>query len=84
MSLSLSDISAPQLRKAAAIKEKIDQLQKELNQLLGSEKLSPSEAFARRNGTRPRRRMNAAARKKIAEAARLRWKKAKAAGKNTL
>ena len=83
MSLSLSDISAPQLRKAAAIKEKIDRLQKELTELLGSGAPS-SHAFERRNGTEPRRRMSAARRKKLAAAARLRWKKAKAAGKNTL
>jgi hypothetical protein len=84
MSLSITDISAPQLRKAAAIKEKIDQLQKELTNLLGSDERLPSSAFARRNGKEPRRRMSAAARRKIAAAARLRWKKAKAAGKNTL
>jgi len=84
MSLSLSDISAPQLRKAAAIKEKIDRLQKELTQLLGSGDLSSSDTFVRRNGKKPRRKMNAAARKRISAAAKLRWKKAKAAGKNSL
>jgi len=36
------------------------------------------------NGTRSRRHLSAAARKKIADAARKRWAKAKAAGKSSL
>ncbi len=85
MNSILNNLSAPQLRKAAALREKIDRLEKELSQLLGS----PSElrtnrinvAASRKQG---RRRMSAAARAKIAAAARARWKKAKAAGRNVL
>jgi hypothetical protein len=85
MSSILNNLSAPQLRKAAALREKIDSLEKELNQLFGS----PSEPRTNRTDVavsrkRGRRRMTADARAKIAAAAKARWKKAKAAGRNTL
>ena len=85
MNSILNNLSAPQLRKAAALREKIDGLEKELNQLFGS----PSEPRTNRidvavGRKRGRRTMTAAARAKIAAAAKARWKKAKAAGRNTL
>jgi len=92
---SLTQLSSQQLRQAADIQDRISSLQRELEKLLGG---GSSEASApARNGRRGRRlnlrvakpagrrrRMSAAARAKIAAAARARWKKAKAAGKNSL
>ncbi len=88
MTSLLAELSAPQLRKAAVIKDKIDKLQKELGRLLDpsrnlrSNRVSDAQEPERTRGRR--RRMSAAARAKIAAAARARWKKAKAAGKTTL
>ncbi len=67
------NLSSSQLRKAASLQDKIEALQKELASLLGS----PSSG-----GTvRKRRKMSAAARKRIADAQRARWAKQKAAAK---
>ena len=76
---SSTRLTALQLRKAADIQERIEALTRELNRLL----LGTAESD---NGQRKmiRRRMSAAGRARIAAAARLRWKKAKAAGKTTL
>ncbi|MGO8763688.1 MAG: hypothetical protein ACLQSR_00965 [Limisphaerales bacterium] len=84
---SLSNLSAKQLRQAAELKDQIVSLQSELNRILGGSSAMPVEA-AEVAEAAPRRRkrkpMSAAAKAKIAAAARLRWKKAKAAGKNRL
>jgi hypothetical protein len=70
------------------IKEKIEKLQVELGRLLGStiETRFSGRSRLRTVGRqrRGRRPMSAAAKAKIAAAARARWKKAKAAGKNSL
>lgn len=79
---SLSNLSARQLRQAAKLKDKIADLQTELNRIFGaSEKASAAPAGKVRRKRKP---MSAAAKAKIAAAARARWKKAKAAGKNRL
>ena len=74
----LSDISATQLRRAADLKERIDSLQQDLNQILGS-------PFRPDNGTIIKRRtMSPAAIEKIRVAAKERWaaKKGKASGRS--
>ena len=79
MSSSIANLSAQQLRRAANIKEKIQSLENELGRILGSS-IKPVAAAA----PKKRRKMSAAARAKIAAAAKARWKTAKAQGKNSL
>jgi hypothetical protein len=69
----ISNLSAQQLRKAATIKDRIDSLQSDLDQLLGSSNSSSSG----------KRTMSASARAKIAAAQKARWAKVngKKAGK---
>ena len=69
------NISASQLRRAADIKDKIESLQGELNQLLGN-----GSAVAAKPEPK-RRKMSAAARAKIAAAQRARWAKVRAGKK---
>ena len=83
MNSMFTDLSALQFRRAAALKEKIDKLQSELAGLLGGQASRRSTVSGSTVGGK-RRKMSAAARAKIAAAARARWKKAKAAGKNSL
>jgi hypothetical protein len=66
----LSSVSAQDLRRAAEIKEKIDSLQDELAQILGSD----SDTSKQQSGTR---RMSGAGRANIAAGARARWGKLK-------
>src|SRR5437899_2816389 len=67
----LSGITAGQLRRAITIKERIESLESELNQLLGS---SGSES----NGRQTKRRgMSAAGRARIAAGQKARWAKVK-------
>jgi hypothetical protein len=85
MNSLLANVSARQLLKAAALKEKIERLQNELTQLLGAPQLEFRRNLdGRRTASSPRRRMSLEAKAKIAAAAKARWKKAKAAGKNRL
>lgn len=74
---SLLNLSPAQLRRAAELKEKIDQLNAELGQLLGGSPASASSA-----GPGGRRQMSPAARAKIAAAARARWAKFRAGKSN--
>ena len=70
---SITNLSVQQLRKAAALKEKIQSLEKELSRLLGS-------ATAPTAGAQPGRKkfkMSAAAKAKISAAAKARWAKIK-------
>ncbi len=60
------------MRKAAALKERIQSLEKELSHLLGS-----SAAPAAAPATRKKWKMSAAAKAKISAAAKLRWAKVK-------
>lgn len=69
----ITSLSAQQLRKAATLKEKIQSLEKELNQLLGSTATSAA-------GPAPKKRtfkMSAAGRARISAAAKLRWARVK-------
>jgi hypothetical protein len=88
-SLMISNLSAAQFRHAADIQDKIETLQGQLSSLLGGGS-GVGNGIAKRRGRPPggskkgNRTMSAAGRAKIAAAARLRWKKAKAAGRNSL
>ena len=76
MSASIASLSAKQLRRAADIKDKIQSLEKELEQILGSSTKLPAPAAPRK-----RRKMSAAGRARIAAAQKARWAKIKAAKK---
>ncbi len=84
----ISNLSAKQLRHAADLTEKIESLQSQLSSLLGGG--SGVGNGVKRIGRPPgsgkkgKRTMSAAGRAKIAAAARKRWAKAKAAGRNSL
>ena len=67
---SISSLSAQQLRRAAAIKEQIDELESELGKIVGGSGATPAP-----NG---RRTMSASARARIAAAQKARWAKVKA------
>jgi hypothetical protein len=67
---SITNLSPTQLRKAANIQEKIQDLQKELSQILGAKvEAAPTEA------PRKKRKMSAAGRRAIGAAAKARWAK---------
>ncbi|WP_395742897.1 hypothetical protein [Prosthecobacter sp.] len=72
-------LSSSQLRRAAALQEKIEAMQDELAKLLGgSAKASASSSSsAAEKPARKKRVMSAAARKAIADAQRRRWAKQK-------
>jgi hypothetical protein len=90
----LLSLSAAQLGRAANIKEQIEKLQSELDSLFSGD----STAIPHRGPGRPRkvlaaplesfkvkrRKMSAAGRARIAAAAKARWAKARAAGKDLL
>lgn len=76
MATSLRDLTVAQLKKAAAIKERIEGLERELTTILGIPEPMTVGGVVRR-----RRKMSAAARAKIAAAAKARWAKVRA-GKN--
>jgi hypothetical protein len=73
MKTPLSDISANQLRRAIAIKERIEALQMQLDNLFGA--LAPAAAPV----VPKKRRMSAAGRARIAAVQRARWAKQKKA-----
>jgi hypothetical protein len=74
MNSTLGELSAKQLHAAARIKERIDELQAELNSLLS---ISSTGSMPARAATPGRRRMSAAGRAAIAAGARARWAKIK-------
>jgi hypothetical protein len=79
------NITAAQLRRAADLKDKIEQLQSELDSVLVGN--SEYNATSKRRGRPPggeRRKIDPAARARIAASARARWVKAKATVKNRL
>lgn len=80
MNTPLANLSAQQLRRAAAIKEKIESLQKELLQIFGAPQQT-STTPAASPPKRKKRRMSATARAKISAAAKARWAKIKGAKK---
>ncbi|MBP8258926.1 MAG: hypothetical protein KA118_04605 [Verrucomicrobia bacterium] len=71
--MNVTDLSAAQLRRAAAIKEQLEKLQKELAGILGA----PAEPAAAAAAPRKRRRMSAAARAAMSRGAKERWAKRK-------
>ena len=71
---SIINLSAQQLRRAAAIKEQIQSLENELGRIFGS---STKSVIA--DAPKKRRKMSAAGRAKISAAAKARWAKVKAA-----
>jgi hypothetical protein len=74
----LGGLSATQLRKAATLREKIDDLEKQLVSILGAE---AAPTTAAKPGRKPKSRMSAAARAKISAAQKKRWAKQKKAAK---
>ena len=72
----LTRLTGAQLKRAAAIKERIEQLERELTSTLGI-----PEALTVGGVIRRRRKMSAAARAKISAAAKARWAKVRAAKK---
>ena len=72
MSILLSSLSVQQLRKAATLKEKIQSLEKEFGQLLGSSTKPAAQAVPKRKF-----KMSKAARARISAAAKARWAKLK-------
>jgi hypothetical protein len=70
----MTNLTPKQLRKAADIKERIETLQEELNQLLGAPiETAPAEA------PKGKRKMSAAGRARIRAAAKARWAAIRAA-----
>lgn len=71
------NLTSAQLRKAAALQDKIEAMQKQLAGLLGGSAPAPTAP----SGAAPakKRKISAAGRKAIAEAQRARWAKQKAA-----
>jgi DNA polymerase/3'-5' exonuclease PolX len=70
MAISLRDLSVAQLKRATAIKERIEQLEKDLTRILGIPEPMTVGGVVRR-----RKQMSAAARAKISAAAKARWAK---------
>jgi hypothetical protein len=66
--MNIHDLTISQLKRAAAIKEQIAKLNKELDGILGT-----PDGF--RAGRRKTRKLSAAARRRIATAQRARWAK---------
>lgn len=80
----MTNVSATNLRRAAAIKDQIETLEAELTRLLEGNSVG-NHATASRSGRKTgTRKMSAAGRARIAAAAKARWAKVKAAGKNRL
>jgi hypothetical protein len=69
---SLKDVSVEQLRRAIAVKERIEGLENELQSILEPARVDGGQ------GVSTRRRMSSEARARIAAAARARWAKVKA------
>jgi hypothetical protein len=67
----MTNLSLAQLRQAVSIKERIDGLQVELNQLLG--KAAPAAAVSATTDGRRGRKRSAAVRARMAAAQRARW-----------
>src|ERR1035441_4167757 len=74
---TMINITPTQLRKAADIKERIDALQSELNEILGGEVSTPVQAEA------PRRKVSAAGRARMRAAQLARWAKIKGTASTT-
>jgi hypothetical protein len=72
--MNITALSPKQLRAAADLRENIDALQNELNELLGGEVSAASEAPAGpKNGRRKRKKLSPEGRANISAAAKARW-----------
>ena len=76
MAISLRELTVAQLKKATAIKERMEQLETELTGILGIPEPMTVGGIVRR-----RKKMSAAARAKISAAAKARWAKVRAGKK---
>src|ERR1035437_7588127 len=74
--MSIINLTSKQLRRAASIKETIEELQNELNKLAGGSTTLGKTA-------KPKRRMSAADRARISAAAKARWAKVKGSKRST-
>lgn len=74
--MSIINLTPKQLRRAASIKETIDELNNELNKLVGGSTTLAQTA-------KPKRRMSAAGRARIRAAAKARWAKVKGSKRST-
>jgi hypothetical protein len=74
--MNLITLTAKQLRQAANVQEKIQSLQKELNQILGAT-VETTDGESTDGRRKKKRKMSAAGRAAIAAAARARWAKLK-------
>ena len=82
---SITNLTPGQLRQAANIQEKIQKLQKKLNQILGAEVSSLVKATeAPKKRKKGRKKMSPATKAKMAKLMKARWAKAKKAGKSKL
>lgn len=72
---SLATLSAAQLRRAADLKERIEQLQGELDELIGNQ---PAIIITSKQATKKKRTVSAAAKAKMAKSQKERWAKIKA------
>jgi hypothetical protein len=79
MTTKILNLSSADLGKAANLQAKIEKLQSDLAKLIGAGELAKPAAAKKGRGA-----MSAAQRAKLSNAAKVRWKKAKAAGKKTL
>jgi hypothetical protein len=77
--MNISDLSASQLRRAAALKERIEKLHKEFTILLGAATPAPTAP----DGQQKKRKLSAATRKKMAASHQARWAKIKGTAKPT-
>jgi hypothetical protein len=71
--MSITNLSPQQLRQAADLKEKIDGLQTELNEILGGEAPTPMASGPAPEAGRKKRKMTAAWRKALSLAQKARW-----------
>jgi hypothetical protein len=74
--MSIINLTSTQLRRAASIKETIDELNNELNKLVGGSTTLAQTA-------KPKRRMSAAGRANIRAAVKARWAKVKGSKQST-
>ena len=72
---NLQNLTVAQLREVVAIKEKIEQLQSELDSIIGGESAPVGIRAAKGAGRRKKRRMSRAARAAISAAQKARWAK---------
>jgi hypothetical protein len=94
----MTNLSSKTLRAAADIQDKVEKLLKELSSILDGTEIGNGivkrkytkraggdvDRFKAARADKPKRKMSAAGRAKIAAAAKARWAKVKAAGKNSL